>query len=184
MPALLTKNRPVSEVRDSPAYNQRPLRRAAMARGGRDWVAPVDTARELLRVLIVDGNRPTADTLSLMVRIWGHDVRRTYDGVIGLALAATFRPDVLLLDMALPKISGFEVVRQVRQQDRLQHCFIIAVTGRTDKKHRCQCYKAGVDLLLTKPVAISNMQTLLMLESQHALLRRNGNLQYAAMLNQ
>ena len=87
--------------------------------------------------------------------------RRAYDGVTGLALAAAFRPDVLLLDMLMPDVSGFEVAMQVRRQDRLKHCFIIAVTGRTDAKHRSQCYDAGVDLFLIKPVAPTNMQTLL-----------------------
>ena len=54
----------------------------------------------------------------------------------GLALAAAFRPDVLLLDMLMPDVSGFEVAMQVRRQDRLHNCFIIAVTGRADAKLR------------------------------------------------
>ena len=107
--------------------------------------------------------------------IWGHDVRRAYDGVTGLALAAAFRPDVLLFDMLMPDVSGFEVARQVRRQDRLKHCFIIAVTGRTDAPHRSQCYEAGVDLFLIKPVAPADMQTLLGLESEHV---RRSSKQY------
>jgi chemosensory pili system protein ChpA (sensor histidine kinase/response regulator) len=66
--------------------------------------------------------------------------------------------------MLMPEVSGFEVATQVRRQDRLKYCFIIAVTGRTDAKHRSRCYEAGVDLFLMKPVAPSNMQTLLSLE--------------------
>ena len=103
----------------------------------------------------------------MLVAKWGHDVRRAYDGVTGLALAAAYRPDVLLLDMLMPDVSGFEVARQVRRQDRLKPCFIIAITGRTDAPHRRQCYEAGVDLFLIKPVVPAHMQTLLDLESEH-----------------
>ena len=130
---------------------------------------------ELLRVLIVDDHRATADTLSSLVAKWGHDVRRAYDGVTGLALAAAYQPDVLLLDILMPDVSGIEVAMQVRRQDRLKHCFIIAVTGRTDAKHRSRCYEAGVDLLLIKPVAPPHMQTLLILESQRVRSRKDEN---------
>lgn len=131
-------------------------------------ISPADnTDHHLLRVLIVDDHRATAKTMSSLVKIWGHDVRCAYDGVTGLALAAAFRPDVLLLDMLMPEVNGFEVARQVRRQDRFRDCFIIAVTGRTDAKHRSECYEAGVDLFLIKPVAPSDMQTLLGLESEH-----------------
>ena len=101
------------------------------------------------------------------MKIWGHEVRRAYDAATGLALAAAFRPDVLLLDMLMPDVNGFEVARQVRRQSRLKDCFIVGVTGRTDAKHRSQCYEAGVDLFLIKPVAPPDMQTLLGLESEH-----------------
>jgi CheY-like chemotaxis protein len=76
-----------------------------------------------------------------------------------------------LIDMATPDIGGLEVVLQVRRRVRLKHCFIIAVTSRTDKKHRCQCYEAGSDLCLIKPVIASQLQTLLMLESEYVRCR-------------
>jgi CheY-like chemotaxis protein len=131
-------------------------------------ISPADnTDHRLLRVLIVDDHRAAAKTLSSLVTIWGHDVRCAYDGVTGLALAAGFRPDVLLLDMLMPNVNGFEMARQVRRQNRFKECFIIAVSGRTDAQHRSQCYEAGVDLFLTKPVAPPDMQTLLGLESEY-----------------
>ena len=73
---------------------------------------------------------------------------------------------------------------QMRRQDRLKHCFIVAVTGRTDAKHRSQCYEAGVDLVLIKPVVPSHLQTLLMLESQRVRSRKDENLKHMVMLNQ
>jgi DNA-binding response OmpR family regulator len=98
-------------------------------------------------------------------------------------LAAAFQPDVLLVDILMPDVSGIEVAIQMRRQHRLEHCFIVAVTGRTDAKHRSRCYEAGVDLVLIKPVASSHLQTLLMLESQRVRSRRDENLKHLVALN-
>jgi CheY-like chemotaxis protein len=108
--------------------------------------------------------------------------RRAYDGVTGLALTAAFHPDVLLLDIIMPDMSGLEVAMQVRRQARFKDCFIVAVTGRTDAKHRQQCYESGIDLFLVKPVTRTDMQTLLMLESQYLLSRRIENSRRAALV--
>jgi CheY-like chemotaxis protein len=108
------------------------MRRAVQSRGDPTAETLIGTTGELLRVLIVDDNRASADTMSMLVGVWGHDVRRAYDGTTGLALAAAYQPDVLLLDIIMPGITGLEVARRVRQQARFQDCFIIAVTGRTD----------------------------------------------------
>jgi chemosensory pili system protein ChpA (sensor histidine kinase/response regulator) len=86
-----------------------------------------------------------------------------------MALAAAFQPDVVLLDILMPTVTGLEVALQIRRQDRLKHCFIVAITGRTDVKHHCRCYEAGVDLVLTKPLVPSHVQTLLMLEWEHVM---------------
>ena len=173
MPVLLETNLIVGEFEDSSACNRLPTRRAATVQGGLGQETPVDTAGKLLRVLIVESHRPMADTLWSHIDSWGYDVRQANDGVFGLALALSFRPDVMLLDMATPDISGLEVALQVRRWARLKHCFIIAVTSRTDKKHRCQCYEAGIDLCLTKPVIPSHLQTLLILESEYVCCREN-----------
>jgi CheY-like chemotaxis protein len=136
----------------------------------------------VLRVVIIDDHRVSADTLSRLVSIWGYDVRHAYDGVTGLALAAAFRPDVLLLGIIMPDMCGLEVAMQVRQQKRLKHCFIVAITGRTDAKHRQQCYENGIDLCLIKPIVPGDLQTLLLLELQHVRSRKSGKLQRPAVL--
>jgi len=137
----------------------------AIAAGHANGFSPDDASNDpLLRVLIVDNHRASADTLFWLTQKWGHYVQRAYDAPTGLALACAFRPDVLLLDMLMPGVDGFEVAAQVRRQARLKHCFIIAVTGRTDAAHRAKCYEAGVDLVLIKPFDPSDMQTLLSLE--------------------
>jgi DNA-binding response OmpR family regulator len=174
MGLFVTKERPVSEVTQWEEQERFHQAQEAIAAHERTVRRPANDDNPLLRVLIIDDHRVSTDTLSLLATLWGHDVRRAYDGVTGLALAAAYRPDVLLLDILMPNLSGFEVAMQVRRQDRLKNCFIIAVTGRSEAKHRCRCYESGVDLVLTKPVAPSHMQTLLMLESEHALSRREG----------
>jgi chemosensory pili system protein ChpA (sensor histidine kinase/response regulator) len=174
MNVLVTKERRISNNKRVKAHERFHRALEAAAAGGPIDVGPVDDAEgRKLRVLVVDDDRANADIMSSLVAKWGHDFRRAYDGVTSLALAAAYQPDVLLLDMLMPELSGFEVATQVRRQDRLKHCFIIAVTGRTDAKHRNRCYEAGVDLFLMKPVAPSNMQTLLSLESER-VKRLNG----------
>jgi CheY-like chemotaxis protein len=183
MSHLLMKERPVSEVpQDVHERFDRAIEAAAS--GEPIGLEPADKVDDdLLRVLIVDNHRDTADTLSSLVTIWGHNVRHAYDGVTGLALAAAFQPDVLLLDILMPNVSGIEVAIQMRRQHRLKHCFVVAVTGRTDAKHRSHCYEAGVDLVLIKPVAPPQMQTLLMLESQRVRSRKNGKPKRLVTLN-
>lgn len=171
MPVLLATNLIVREVEDANGCNGLSKLWAASAQVGLGQDTPVDTARKLLRVLIVESDRPTADALRSRIDSWGYDVRLANDGVIGLAMASMFRPDVMLLDMATPDIGRLEVVLQVRRRVRLKHCFIIAVTSRTDKMHRRQCYEAGSDLCLIKPVIASHLQTLLMLESEYVRSR-------------
>ncbi len=168
MSFITTRDRPVIESKLVKAHKRFLAAIQSVAAGKPIVIPPAEnTDDRLLKVLIVDDHRASADTLSSLVTLWGHDVRRAYDGVTGLALAAAFRPDVLLLDMLIPNVTGFEVAAQVRRQNRLKDCFIIAVTGCADVKHRSQCYEAGVDLFLIKPVPPSDMQAPLSLESNY-----------------
>ena len=173
MSTVLMKDRQSSEVLDSDTHNRLQMRRAIQTRGDPTAETLVGTAGELLRVLIVDDYRASADTMAMLVDVWGHDVRRAYDGTTGLALAAAYQPDVLLLDIIMPEMNGLEVARQMRQQTRLNDCFIIAVTGRTDAGYRRQCEEAGIDLFLIKPVTPSILQTLLTWEFEYVLRSRH-----------
>jgi response regulator RpfG family c-di-GMP phosphodiesterase len=123
-------------------------------------------------VLIVDGHRDSTNTMSMLVRYWKHDVRQAYDGTTGLALAAAYQPNVLLLDIDLPGISGPELAKRVRSQPRLSECLIIVTTGFTDAKSRLQCERSGIDLFLIKPVDLSCLRTLLEVESERQKLLR------------
>ncbi len=174
MTALSMKDRPTTGAGESDADNWFEASLEA-AIGGDSVELPPEIDEQpgrLLCVLVVDDHRACADTLCKLVGIWGHDVQRAYDGATGLALAAAYPPDVLLLDIVMPDISGIEVAQQIRRQSRRKGCLMIAVTGRTDKNTRRQCEEAGIDLFLIKPVDLSNLETLLTLERAYRLRPR------------
>lgn len=110
-------------------------------------------AREngLLKVLVADDNHDAADTLALLVGLWGHDARRVYDGAEALELAQDYRPDVLLLDIAMPRIDGCRLASLLRQQDYFKNALLIAVTGYADEAHHRMCFEAGFDHFVVKP---------------------------------
>jgi PAS domain S-box-containing protein len=110
-----------------------------------------DTAGTL-RLLVVDDNRDAADSLALLLEAAGHPVRVAYDGRTALAVAEAFRPDVALLDIGLPDLSGHEVARRLRAAAWGRHMRLIALTGWGQDDDRRRSAEAGFDHHLTKPV--------------------------------
>jgi CheY-like chemotaxis protein len=120
-----------------------------------------DAARKL-RVLVVDDNRDCADSLSMLVNLWGNEVQTAYDGAAALAMTGgASTPDVVLLDLAMPEMDGCQMARQLRQQSRFTHTLLIAVTGWTDQAHRLLCDEAGFDHYLLKPIEVADLENLL-----------------------
>ena len=105
-----------------------------------------------LKILVVDDNRDGADSLSEMLGLIGNDTRTGYDGEQALVLAAEYQPDVILLDIGLPKLNGYEVCRRIRAQAWSQAMVLIAVTGWGQEKDRNLTREAGFDHHLVKPV--------------------------------
>jgi CheY-like chemotaxis protein len=103
-----------------------------------------------LRVLAVDDNRDAADSVRLLAQIWGHEARAAYDGPAALAAVADFDPDVLLLDLGLPRMDGFEIARRVRAGS--SRATLVAVTGYTDPDVQRRAMDAGFVHTLLKPV--------------------------------
>ena len=117
-------------------------------------------SRGLLRVLIVDDNRDAVNSLSQLVKIWGHDPSVAYDGVEGLAKACAQLPDVLFIDIGMPNMDGFQLARQLRKQPRFGDTLLVAVTGWADEPHR-HLWEGAFDHYLIKPVEPSELERLL-----------------------
>jgi len=105
------------------------------------------------RILIVDDNRDAADSLALSVQLAGHTVCTAYGGQEGFELASAFAPDVLLLDLGMPGLNGFEMAERIRQQPWGKTLALIAVTGWGQEKDRLRTREAGFNAHLTKPVS-------------------------------
>jgi signal transduction histidine kinase len=113
------------------------------------------------RILVVDDNRDAADSLAMLLGFDGYEVRTAYTGKAALAMATTFRPQVCILDLGLPDLSGYEVARHVRQTPGLESSRLIAVTGWGQDEHRQRALEAGFDHHLTKPVDAAQLGRLL-----------------------
>jgi DNA-binding response OmpR family regulator len=111
------------------------------------------------RMLVVDDNRDAADTLCMYLRAKGHDVRVAYDGVEGMGAAIAFKPQVVLLDIGLPKMYGYEVAREIREKFGAS-VLIIAVTGYGQEEDRRLSKEAGFDHHFTKPVDLLELDRL------------------------
>ncbi|ESQ85611.1 hypothetical protein AEAC466_00120 [Asticcacaulis sp. AC466] len=127
-----------------------------------------EKSENAMRIMVVDDNEASADTLHWAVELMGYDVRSCHDGQSALRLATDFRPDVVLLDIGMPHMDGLEVGRALRTMPGLSGIKIIAQTGWGDSQTRRQTAEAGFDLHLVKPV---NMDTL---EDMLWLLRSNA----------
>lgn len=105
-----------------------------------------------LRILVVEDNRDAADMLAMMLALNGHDVRIAPDGRSAVAEAAGFGPDVVLCDIGLPGMDGYEVASRLRQQSALARTRLVAVSGYGQDRDRERATAAGFDEHLTKPV--------------------------------
>jgi CheY-like chemotaxis protein len=113
------------------------------------------------RVLVVDDNKDSADSLSIMLGIAGMEVRTAYDGVEAVQAAAAFNPAVVLLDIALPKLNGYEAARRIREQPWGKDMFLVAVTGWGQEEDRKRSQEAGFTAHMVKPVDPAALQQLL-----------------------
>ena len=119
-----------------------------------------------LRVLIVDDDLETADSMSEAVRGWGHDVWCAYDVTAGLKLAEDHAPEVALVDIALAGMEGYALAQRLRRDARLKGCFLVALRWRTDRRRQEKYRATDFDLYLAKPVDAFVLETLLMMEAE------------------
>jgi CheY-like chemotaxis protein len=110
------------------------------------------------RILVVDDNVDAADSLALVLRrIGGYEVQVLYDGEHVVALAGEFRPDVILLDIGMPRVNGYTVARQLRDSPATSEAKIVAITGYGRNSDREASQAAGIDLHLLKPVETGDL---------------------------
>ncbi|MEX2170354.1 MAG: ATP-binding protein [Pirellulales bacterium] len=114
-----------------------------------------------LRVLAVDDNFDGARILGMLMKESGHDVRTAHDGPTAIEVALDFRPDVVLLDIGLPGLNGYEVATRLRQQPTLNGVVLIAVTGYGQDSDRQRSQEAGFDHHLVKPADYEKLQQIL-----------------------
>jgi PAS domain S-box-containing protein len=114
-----------------------------------------------LRILIIEDNRDTADSLQELLTLLGHEAEAAYAGPAALELAPRFRPDVVLCDIGLPGLDGFEVARALRQHPATQRAYLVAQTGYGQDEDRRRTRAAGFDQHLRKPVELDELQRLL-----------------------
>jgi two-component system OmpR family response regulator len=135
--------------------------------------APTDrTPGPGFRVLIVDDNKDAADSLAMLARLWGYEVRTAYDGAVALEMARAFQPDCMLLDLGLPGIDGYNLARQVRQQPALGRPKLVALSAYSTEDHRRKGWAAGFDHYLVKPADPLALEGLLKMLQQSLKLAR------------
>ena len=120
--------------------------------------SPTSPAR---KVLVVDDNIDAAETLAAVLGMLGHETRMVHSGPPVFDAAAAFAPDIVLLDIGLPGMSGYEVARQLRADPRFAPTLLVALTGWGSDADRARAHDAGFDRHLTKPVDFQALETLL-----------------------
>jgi len=113
------------------------------------------------RVLVVDDNRDAAETLAAMVGLLGHEIRIAYDGAEAVATAEAWLPEVILMDIGMPRLNGYEAARQIRAAGWGREMLLIATTGWGQDDDRRRTREAGFDYHLVKPVEQTVVQELL-----------------------
>jgi len=109
------------------------------------------------RILVADDNCDAAEALSLQLQLAGHDVRTAHDGADALAMTESFEPDIVLLDLGMPKMDGYEVARRVRMRPQGRRVRLIALTGWGQQQDRDRTAAAGFDAHLVKPVSEAHL---------------------------
>jgi PAS domain S-box-containing protein len=117
--------------------------------------------REIRRILCVDDNKDSADSLGMMLRFLGADVHTAYDGASALEAIKICRPSIVLMDLGMPGMDGCEVARRIRQDPEFQNVLLIAMTGWGQEEDRRRSSEAGFDHHLVKPVDIKALKGLL-----------------------
>jgi PAS domain S-box-containing protein len=120
-----------------------------------------DAGEKKRRILVVDDNKDSAASLSKMLELTGNEVRTAHDGLQAVEAARTFQPEVVLLDIGLPKLNGYDAARRIRALPGGQSMFLIALTGWGQDEDKRRSAEAGFNLHLVKPMDPAALENLL-----------------------
>jgi CheY-like chemotaxis protein len=123
-----------------------------------------------LRVLVVDDSKDVADTCSMLIELSGHQVQNAYTGSRALEIAEVFRPQVILSDIGLPDIDGYELAQRVRATHWGQAAVLVAITGWGEEGRKGRSLEAGFSHHLTKPIDPQTIESLLESLDQSSML--------------
>ena len=121
----------------------------------------VQAALAIRRILVVDDNEDSGETLSILLRVKGHDVCTARDGLEAIDKAAEFRPEIILMDVGMPKLNGHEATRRIRATPHGRDIFIVALTGWGQPSDVARSLEAGCSAHLVKPVDFAALDRLL-----------------------
>jgi CheY-like chemotaxis protein len=124
-------------------------------------LAPAAGAAAAIRVLVVDDNSDAAETLAELLEMLGHASQVAHSGPAALEAMQAFRPQLVLLDLGMPHMNGYQVAEAIRRDGRFDQPLLAALTGWGGSKDREQTRAAGFDLHLTKPVDLADIRKLL-----------------------
>jgi CheY-like chemotaxis protein len=113
------------------------------------------------RLLVVDDNRDAAESMSMLLEMWGHEVAFAYDGPSALETAQRWRPQAIFLDIGLPGMDGYEVAERMRELPEARNAVLVAITGYGQEDDRLRSRRAGIDHHLVKPVAPDTLRRLI-----------------------
>jgi CheY-like chemotaxis protein len=113
------------------------------------------------RLLVVDDNRDAAESMSMLLEMWGHQVAFAYDGPSALQTAEQLQPQAVFLDIGLPGMDGYEVAARLRELPQAKDAILIAITGYGQEDDRLRSRRAGIDHHLVKPVAPDALRNLI-----------------------
>lgn len=114
-------------------------------------------------ILVVDDNRDAADLMVGLVESWGYPAKAVYGGEEAIAVTGSFLPDMVLMDLAMPGLDGFETVARIRRKRPAAEMVIVAVTAFDSEEHKRRAYEGGFDLFVTKPLTVTKVRELLTL---------------------
>ena len=115
-----------------------------------------------LRILVIEDNVDAAESLAILLRMFGHEPQVVHSGLAGLDAASTYRPNVILLDIGLPGMDGYEVAKRLRQQEASKNAAVIAMSGYSLTDDAIPFREAGFDRYLVKPVEPEKLQEVLL----------------------